>query len=862
MVLLRIWEVHRSARNEFDLRAATREGLAGFFSVSATRTSRDLKRLLIDGLVARRDSEVRGRQRRVVLYIPTPSGERAASSLSTRLAALPVVSGGKFRPLEEIVRELPVKLGLASAARFVRDGSFDRESCLKVEMVRVAALTGRGMVPPPAEEFVGRSAEIERLRALIVNRTGGHLIVDGIPGIGKTTTLIQAVRGILKGEPAFWYDFVDGANSRGLLDALGYYLLQRDRPLLEKSLSALPEGKLEDAIPVMRREFAAISSLLIFDNLQRADDEARELLGQVLAMCSANRGLRCVLVTRDGPEALKFVKAHLPEATTIVTLVPLARQEGERLWRRLGGKTDFARAWDAVGGHPHLLTLAASLEGEMVPLASLASEHLGRWLDDKERETLEAVSVFRHPVELEALRGMELGGHVALRRLIEKRFLVETAGGLVAVHDSIKEAALAGLNARRLGRLDSAAAQFWAGIGGAVALEEAAFHLGRSGSAEEARAFLLRHGRTLAGAGRVVSVESLLKKSLDEMPATGRGTRRHTKETGELLLVRASFETARGRFEEADAEYGKVLQIRGLTDWPVVRARVEKANVLQRLGRRKEAMRMLSGVRIPVDAQPYEEARLLHLIGSTYEALDELERAEKFHQQCVVVPSANAESLGHLGIGRVRWRRGDYEGSLDEFGICSKAAEKAGELEAELNARIWVSCCLAKLASKDGTMMFRAIDGFNEAAQRAESSGLLRQAGYAFNNLADCYRWVGNTKKAYECIEKASSVFKEINEPQMINLCKGTLANILLLTGDTSGALRHAEEVLAFAEGDFPLDFKLRQILAMTYIFEESNNPERARNLAQNGIELAKSSRRPEHEKLFLARLDSMPSRT
>jgi tetratricopeptide (TPR) repeat protein/DNA-binding MarR family transcriptional regulator len=695
LVLLRLWEVHRTARSEFDLRSATREGIAGYFSVSGSRASSDLKRLEKEGLVARRESPIRARQRKVVVYSPTGKGNQTAETVARRAGALDVRIGDAVMPLEDVVQDLSVKIGMAGALRFVKAGRFDRDECMKVALGRVAQMTGRGMVPAETEEFVGRSSELERLRTAMVRRKGGPLVVDGMPGIGKTSTTAQAVREIAKDGPAFWHDFVEGGGARSLLEALGYYLLQRDRPLLFRCLTSLTEDKLQEAVPVIRREFGSLRAILVFDNFHRAGAQARGFLAQVISLCAGNRALKCVLLSREGPDAAAFAARHSTDPPVTVTLDLLDRAEAAKLWRRLGGRTDFSKAWAAVGGHPQFLTIAASLDTEIEPMTRIAAEHLARWLDRGERAALEAVSVFRHPVPLEALLDMRLGDHAALRRLIEKRFLVETKGGLVAVHDSLREASMAGIHEERRTFLDSAASVFWVGMGGPVALEEAAFHLGRAGRPGAIREFLAEQGRVLAGAGYASTVERLLAL-VAKSPAGADVASKDAGSDAELLLLNGTVKTLRGRLAEAEKDYSRVTRIRGAPEWSVLRASVEGATVLQRLGRREEAGQRLAGLRIPVDAPPYEEARLLHLIGSTYEALDDYKRAEKFHRQCAVVPSSNAKALSHLGLGRTLWRQKRYQDAMAEFKAAEAEAKDAGEVETLINALLFQGDCLCR----------------------------------------------------------------------------------------------------------------------------------------------------------------------
>jgi tetratricopeptide (TPR) repeat protein len=371
--------------------------------------------------------------------------------------------------------------------------------------------------------------------------------------------------------------------------------------------------------------------------------------------------------------------------------------------------------------------------------------------------------------------------------------------------------------------------------------------VGRTEDAKGIAQFLADRGRVLSAAGYGTTVERLLSGVLSRGVATWDEAAIDPTSVAEMELLKADLLAARGQLKSAAESYAEVSKKSGVAAWTTTRAFVAEATMLQRIGERREAEKVLEQAVVPAKVPPYEEAKILHLIGSTYEVLDDFEQAEKYHRQTQVVPSTNAKALGLLGLARLLWRQGNWSEAQKTFVEAEKEAERVGEKETQLMASIFVGTCYSLQQDEHSGYLEKSIEKARASMEAARSAGMVRLEGYAMNNLADDLVRKGECEEARVLASRAEALFRDIGEPIMRGHSLGVLGKLALASGNKEEASRLAGEIVAQADDRLPASSKLRLYDAGADLFKESGHIDEAKRLLVTAISIAEDAKLDRH---------------
>jgi DNA-binding SARP family transcriptional activator/tetratricopeptide (TPR) repeat protein len=221
-------------------------------------------------------------------------------------------------------------------------------------------------LPPETAEFVGRGPEL----ALLTERTGGHpgiAIIEGMPGVGKTTLAIRAARSVTDQYPdgTIYLNLHSYDPSRPPLDPAEalYQLLQ----MLSVPAAQIPET-IGERTALWRAQLTRRAAVVILD-----DAAGHDQLGPLLPVTS-----RCLI--------LITTRRRLPDLgwARSLTLDVLPVGEAIALFRRISGASEAAdvgqieAAVQRCGRLPLAIQLAAGQLGRHgLPTAPTVPEPVG-----------------------------------------------------------------------------------------------------------------------------------------------------------------------------------------------------------------------------------------------------------------------------------------------------------------------------------------------------------------------------------------------------------------------------------------------------------------------------------------------------
>jgi tetratricopeptide (TPR) repeat protein/transcriptional regulator with XRE-family HTH domain len=647
------------------------------------------------------------------------------------------------------------------------------------------ALGALEAIPAATPHEVARPRLVARLHARLAAER--HVVLCGLPGMGKTTLAAALAREYAETTPVFWLTFTAGVTTsvEALVRQLSQFLLahgQRDvHPLLRQSGQALPLDRQLAVIGAALGRLGAASSgwratppLLCFDNIHLAQDDPEIVHGlrHLAATCTA----RMLLIGRENTQTLP--------GCAQVRLDGLEPDEGQELIAHLARRHDGgpgAPPWatkllEQTGGSPMLVQLAVGqlLDEAAAPeafIAQLASQPqiAAYLLETVRRHTspaawglLSFVAVFRQPIDLYDPALVELIQEAdgatdltaALDELIRRHLIDHPTRA--QPHRLVRDYVYTALSALPLHRrqLHRVAAE-WSehGLDDPV---EASYHYCMAGDVMAASAALADHVETIVESGRAFAAADMAALVLVQARRQRGGT---TELLPSLLALHGDLLIHTLRAEESEASYREALR---LTSDPAARAQIACRLTRSLAQRGQAAEAVLVAQRAAAALAPSEHGLRAAL--------------------------AAAESCAHLALS-------SYDAAVQAATQALRLADQLGDNEARLAAEIY-----ARALQVLGTTMrlhrnlnaaLRHYRDAIRAAQQAEMSGLalrcrMDEATLLFDH--------GQYALLLERCAELMPLLQTSGDSYGVGKLYGRIAMSSLLCGDLAAGLEAAEQ--------------------------------------------------------------------
>ena len=279
-------------------------------------------------------------------------------------------------------------------------------------------------LPAPLPEapypFLGRSREVSEIGRGLAE--GGVLLVDGVPGVGKTGLVRCALRQTWRTHSAVWTTLAPGSSSSRLLEPAVRFLSSHIPRGQVAGSGPAPSGELgpQDLARLLRR--AKHPLVWVVDDLHNASSEALAALRSALeSFTGASRNSAVLITQRELPWPVPGgPRVH-------VSLRGLPRRDALELAQELGLPEDrFESIYRATLGNPRYLRLSARKGvSETLPFADDVLESLS----PEQRRSLLPVALSWEGLPYRALQHFGLTNEEAAR-LISRSVLEVTESGL------------------------------------------------------------------------------------------------------------------------------------------------------------------------------------------------------------------------------------------------------------------------------------------------------------------------------------------------------------------------------------------------------------------------------------------------
>ena len=531
--------------------AASQEGIAQELQIQVHNASRALSSLQEEGLVFDRLAHVRGAPRRRRAYFLTEKGRQVTLTIRADISKRKVVleHAGKVQelPLEEAVRKVallggvsltfPEMVDLARSSDIVRTDGMSRESSTPTAHEFVERSHGR----PKVDAFFGRDSERKALSDALVGSEVSAILVWGMPGIGKSTLASKLFDEMSGRKSMFWYSIREWDTDASLLSALTEFLASAGR---SETARAVKRGSpLSDLYVPIFGDLAGSGLILFLDDIHKASKQVSTVLSVILEAVKASRSGKIILLSRSIPS---FFSRTTP-GNLGIEVTGLDRDSAWRMAQSLSAK-DAIRVVDESHGHPLLLNLMArggvgSSKGDVI---AFVEREVYSTLPAHERELLELLSVFRHPVTLDAVRDIDYNDVAKLRH---RALIVEQQDG-IWTHDLLREFFSSRLSSARKTALHRIGAEYCESHMGVEWKLETLYHYVEAGDWGAARRVAISNAVELA---KEFPEETLA--FISRIPKDNASPR----EYAELLFLRGQMNESLGRREAALVDFEESL---------------------------------------------------------------------------------------------------------------------------------------------------------------------------------------------------------------------------------------------------------------------------------------------------------------
>jgi len=718
-LMLHLFELERH-RDDADVpMGASQEGISLRLGTQVHNVSRALAALQDEGIVSGRLAHIRGAPKRRRAYFLTDKGLKVAQAVKGDISKRPVTLEHQGRAVElqfEEALHRIVSSGVAglsfldavdasASADVIRTSDFQRSQKPSAACEFIQRAHGR----PKVDQFFGREMEIRTVLEVLTGGDSSAVLIWGMPGIGKST-LASHVFERLSGKGAlFWYSFREWDTDSSFLVALASFLAEAGRESTKTSL--IGRSSSADMFMPLLTDLAGHPVTIFLDDVQKP---TLSILPVLLDAVKMSRTSKLVLVSRAVPEYF----SRTEPGNRSVELAGLDRDSAWSLARSIGAGTtsEMQSAVDQSQGHPLMISLmirggAREAKGDVVGF--IEREIFSR-ASAEERWVLETLSVFRHPVPIEAIGAVDYSVVSTLRK---KALVTELEEG-VSTHDLLREFFLEHMKPEQKRALHRTAGSFCEARQETEWKLETLYHYVEAQDWAEARRISEAEAIELSKYFPHETLELISRIPVDQGAA---------RERAGLIFLRGQLRESLGRKEEALADFQDSLTILGGEG-----DAVQNGLVLEAVARLQSEVKQWTE-----SLTAHERALALYLRSGDKEG----------------------EAREWMNMGGVHRRRGDSKKARDAYSRALSIATKQENRPAQ-------AACLNNLALldrdeghlKDAELKLKESIGLAHAVK--DHSGEAR----GLENLADLFRVQLRSTEMVSLLLDSSEAFRRAGE--------------------------------------------------------------------------------------------------
>ncbi|MDO9536763.1 MAG: tetratricopeptide repeat protein, partial [Thermoplasmata archaeon] len=505
----------------------------------------------------------------------------------------------------------------------------------------------------PSRHFYGRNREIVTIQTWLKSRTQKTLIIQGMPGIGKSTLLANMMDEIAINHKIFFFNINPWCSLRPFILSLADSFEEFGRSELKAYLKEQPVIEMYDLEYIISNIFSNQKMILIFDNFQNANRELMTFFSMLRKVADEANGIKLVVLGRNVEPFYERTAVAVDRTVLEITLDVLSKSGTISLARSFEIPEERVDAIIAqTGGHPlfiELLVHGEKINGNM-DIERYIADEFANTLKKEENELLKYLSVFRFPVERGALRSYQ----PALFGLLKKSILKQSDDDFIIQHDIIKDAFYRQLSDAELKKFHSKAAEYYLESLQTSSQMEALHHLLYADRAESAAELMVLKAEKLLKSGNMESLARILTILLSRDILIGPGER------ALLLYAQGTALAFIGEIDSALENFNRSMELVADKNNPVwVRSRMGIAETMLSQNKYEDSEALyrvvLEWARKHKDFEIEAEAN--YQLGAIYERLGVPEQALRHFKSAwdisLQLNDKNQLAQASWGIGRI-----------------------------------------------------------------------------------------------------------------------------------------------------------------------------------------------------------------
>lgn len=761
----------------------TQGGIAAAIGTPRGNVPRAINRLMKKQLVNSKKVHIPGARQKRMIYYLTPKGRK--ESEKTRQTAMkfqiPTLDahGNELvmTPQEihtQLLQDYPLNEILCSP---LINGLFDCREFMKQKSRRGEPAEKQVKSDANGRHFHGREAEMVSIREWLKSDSINTLVVKGMPGIGKSTLMANAMGQMSREHSVHFININTWCSMRQIIQSLADSFGELGFNEPKAYLREQPDIAMHDMEYMLARILSENKSILIFDNFQNVTRPLQEFFSMLKSVVDESNGSKLAILGRD---AEPFYERSTAAGTVMeITLEGLSETGLRALAKSFGlPENRMEKIMAQTGGHPLFVELLAHGSGQSnnVNMERYIAEEFVHTLTREEVRLLKFISVFRFPVERSALRSHQ----PALFGLLKKFILKQSEDGFIILHDIIRDAFYRQLSRAELRRLHPMAARHYLGMATASGQLEAVHHFLCAEQPGTAAELMLTKLEIMMNTGNMEYLAKLLTmllcSELDITPA-GKAALMHAQ--GTALTFIGEMDSAMENLERA-VELAE--SVGGMRTAMKAKLGIAKLMLYRNEYRESEPLfrEILRWARKAKD--PDIEAEVNYQLGAIYERLNVPEQALEHYRKAweisIGTNDKKQQAQALYGMGRIYHIGRKFEKSLENrFKALDIALASGNE---HLASKIITG--IGRTQNEMG-LLDECIITSERAISLSRKSGSIRVLAYALSNGGAAYIDRPNLVQASEYLDEALRLFERIGDRRMIATVKLNMASIKILRG-------------------------------------------------------------------------------
>lgn len=379
---------------------------------------------------------------------------------------------------------------------------------------------------PRTKGFVGRD---DKLNELLNSLDKNVIIIEGIPGIGKTYTSAKFAENMKERFDVYWYGNLSEVSTlSSVLRKFAYFLKGKNKPRLANSIEHFGYNDKEVLISLLKEELNSGNFAIFLDDYHKAEKELNPLLRQLLSIEKS----KVIIITRHEPKFYNSVD-ELEKRVAAVKIDSWNLDNTKMMLEARGIETSelvLTEIHERLHGHPQylnlfcILALNNSAEKLLLNVPKALKEaynyletEVYNSLSSSEKILLQAIAIFRVPETIEAFERVNESKDLpeALDELINKLLVNEIGLNTFKVHDIIRDYCLSDPKKKALRRYHENAANYYLSLDNEPEnILESSYHFEKAGLLEKSSEIMITNTQNFISKGFWDKIETQLKKSI------------------------------------------------------------------------------------------------------------------------------------------------------------------------------------------------------------------------------------------------------------------------------------------------------------------------------------------------------------